>query len=101
MNKMKKNFLMFAALVATTVGFTACSSENDLPNEDPNERGVVKTQFTIAFPRKAVQGTRMAAGNVQLAPSDFRGITDIELYPFMEASIDGNTTLQFPKIKLY
>ena len=101
MNKMKKNFLMFAALVAATLGFTACSSENDLPNEDPNERGVVKTQFTIAFPRKAVQGTRMAAGNVQLAPSDFRGITDIELYPFMEASIDGNTTLQFPKIKLY
>ena len=104
MNKMKKYFLMFAALVATTLGFTACSSEDDLASAEQGqeqERGVVKTEFTIAFPQKAVQGTRMAASNVQLQPSQFRGISSMELYPFRAVSISGETPLEFTQINLY
>lgn len=101
MNKMKKNYLMFAALVATTLGFTACSSDDGLASAEQEERGVVKTEFTIAFPQKAVAGTRMAAGNVQLNPSNFRGISGMKLYPFIGESINGETVLQFPQINLY
>lgn len=90
MNKMKKNFLMFVALVATTVGFTACSSEDDLANAEQGqeqERGVVKTQFTISIPQGTSGTTRMASGTVQAGENlaSFRGIKNIELYPFKEA----------------
>ena len=87
MNKMKKNFLMFAALVAATLGFTACSSDDGLASAEQGqeqERGVVKTQFTISIPQGTSGTTRMAAGTVQAGETldDFRGIKDIELYPF-------------------
>lgn len=102
MDKMKKYLMLFAALVVTTVGFTACSSEDDLSSEEQaEERGVVKTEFTIAFPQKAVQGTRMAASNVQFQPSQFRGISSMELYPFRAVSISGETPLEFTQINLY
>ena len=52
MNKMKKNFLMFVALVAATLGFTACSSEDDLASAEQDVQGTVKTEFTISFPTK-------------------------------------------------
>ena len=90
MNKMKKNFLMFAALVATTLGFTACSSDDGLASAEQGqeqERGVVKTQFTISIPQGTSGTTRLAAGTVQAAENlaTFRGIKNIELYPFKEA----------------
>lgn len=104
MNKMKKNFLMFAALVATTVGFTACSSEDDLANAEQEERSVVKTEFSISFPQK-VGTTRMSAATIQAQGQAFRGIRDIELYPFNVDSagvINTSTTLDLPTpIKLY
>ena len=68
MNKMKKYLMMFAALVATTVGFTACSSEDDLASAEQGqeqERGVVKTQFTISIPQVTSGTTRMTAAVVQ------------------------------------
>lgn len=87
MNKMKKNYLMFAALVATTLGFTACSSEDGLADAEQGqqqERGVVKTQFTISIPQANSGMTRLASDKVQSteALKDFRGIRGIELYPF-------------------
>ena len=88
MNKMKKYLMMFAALVATTVGFTACSSEDDLAGaEQEQERGVVKTQFTISIPQGTSGTTRMAAGTVQAGENyaSFLGIRNIELYPFKTA----------------
>ena len=93
MNKMKKNFLMFAALVATTVGFTACSSEDDLANAEQEARGVVKTEFTISIPQRTSGVTRMTTATVQGQMSGnaqnptFRGIQDIFLYP-----LPGNAT---------
>ena len=90
MNKMKKYLMMFAALVATTAGFTACSSEDDLASAEQGqeqERGVVKTQFTISIPQGTSGTTRMAAGTVQAGENldAFRGIGNIELYPFKTA----------------
>ena len=85
MNNMKKYLMMFAALVATTVGFTACSSEEELANAEQGqeqERGVVKTEFSISFPQKIGGTTRMSASTIQDAGQTFRGIRDIELYPF-------------------
>ena len=102
MNKMKKNFLMFVALVAATLGFTACSSDDGLASAEQGqeqERGVVKTQFTISIPQGTSGTTRMASGIVQAteALADFRGIKDIELYPFDTqvgvGSISGTTTI--------
>lgn len=87
MNKMKKNFLMFVALVATTLGFTACSSDDGLASAEQGqeqERGVVKTQFTISVPQASSGTTRMTAAVVQNEGTlaQFRGITGIRLYPF-------------------
>jgi len=95
--KMKKYLLMFAALVATAA-FTACSSEEDLANaEQEQERGVVKTQFTISVPQGTSGTTRMASGIVQATEAlvDFRGIKEIELYPFNTqlGSITTSTTI--------
>ena len=62
---MKKYLLFFTALIATTVTFTACSSEEDLAEnagqELEQERGVVKTQFTISIPQGTSGTTRMAS----------------------------------------
>ena len=87
MDKMKKYLMMFAALVATTLGFTACSSEDDLASAEQGqeqERGVVKTQFTISIPQVTSGTTRMTADVVQNEGTlaQFRGITGIRLYPF-------------------
>ena len=95
MNKMKKNFLMFVALVAATLGFTACSSEDDLASAEQGqeqERGVVKTEFSISFPQKVGGTTRMTASTIQDAGQPFRGIRDIELYPFKDDSTNVITT---------
>ena len=93
MNKMKKNFLMFVALVAATLGFTACSSEDDLANAEQEARRVVKTEFTISIPQRTSGVTRMTTATVQGQMSGnaqnptFRGIQDIFLYP-----LPGNAT---------
>lgn len=103
MNKMKKNFLMFVALVATTVGFTACSSEDDLANAEQEGSGVVKTDFTISFPKQMSGTTRQTTEIVQgQATPVFRGITGIELMPFTAAKSAITTSSTIPSsINLY
>ena len=96
MNKMKKNFLMFVALVAATLGFTACSSDDDLANAEQDVQGTVKTEFTISFPTKMASTTRQSVAVVQGQASPvFRGISGITLRPFMVAkeNISANTPL--------
>lgn len=76
--------------------FTACSSDSDVAEDVTSaERGVVKTEFTISFPAKVAGTTRMSDANVQDEPDDFRGISDIELYPFDVAasSVAGTTAI--------
>lgn len=97
-NMMKKNCLfLLAAFAAVILSLTACSSsdEADLttpeqPTEPDADRGVVKTEFTISFPKKMVSGNRRLAGKaVQLSADDFRGITNMELYPFSKTTLEG------------
>ena len=86
MNKMKKYLMMFAALVATTVGFTACSSEDDLASAEQEGHGVVKADFTISFPKQMSGVTRQSEAVVQgQSTPEFRGISGIELMPFSAA----------------
>jgi predicted small secreted protein len=92
--KMKKYLLIFAAFVAASVSFTACSSEEDLAGQDA--QGTVKTEFTISFPTKMASSTRQSIIVVQgQATPVFRGISGITLRPFLAAkeNITANTTL--------
>ena len=100
MDKMKKYLLMLADLFVAAISFTACSSEEDLANaEEEQERGVVKTEFTISIPQRLSGVTRMTTAIVQgqettggeQAPV-FRGIQNIFLYPLNNNA----TTLKTP-----
>lgn len=86
MNMMKKYLFMLAAFIAVAATFTACSSEEDAVSSAEQERGMVKTEFTISFPQTTTGMTRLSADVVQVAAESnltkFRGIKDIHLYPF-------------------
>lgn len=94
--KTKKAFWHAAIAAIAICFFSACaSSEEDELQSSGNERGVVKTEFTIAFPQQ-MYGTRMALDVVQGQSSPkFRGIQNIELRPFSSAvsGISSSTTL--------
>ncbi|MBE6259619.1 MAG: hypothetical protein E7107_02170 [Prevotella sp.] len=82
---MKKYLFMLAMFFGTCLGFTACSSEEDAALNAEQERGVVKTQFTISFPTKMAAGTRQSITVVQgQATPTFRGINSIILRPFTD-----------------
>lgn len=107
MIKLDKFALMGAFVLTGALGFTACSSDDDLGNSDtPNLTGdVVKTQFAINVPH--AQGTRMSA-DVTQDGKDFRGMDNIRLIPFdlqttpTEASkpLTGSETLLYNAITL-
>lgn len=82
---MKKfNQLAYAGtlLLAGTLGFAACSSDDDMANVNPSYDGEsVKTQFSIAVTQKANKGSRMTDSQAQ-EDEDFDGMTNIKLYPF-------------------
>lgn len=97
-----KVFLM-AMLVTMTAFLTACNSEDSVTDAYANgDRGVVKTEFTISFPQTTTGLTRLGADVVQVPDGEnvvaFRGIKDIELYPFKDATgdIDETTTVPTP-----
>lgn len=92
--KMKKYLFMSAVLFTAAIGFTACSSEDDLAGAE-EDRGVVKADFTISFPQQMGGFTRQSEAVVQgQLPPVFRGIQDIKLLPFNVAktSISASTT---------
>lgn len=75
---------MGAIALVGAVGFTACSSEDDLTaQQNPTFDGEsVKTQFAISIPY-AGKGTRLAEDIVQgQTPPTFRGMSNIKLIPF-------------------
>lgn len=89
---MKKNSiyaLMSAIALAGSVGFSGCSSEEEVinnPNYDP-ETNSVKAQFAISLGDNVV-GTRMSDVNTQAAgtAASFRGLANILLIPFKSGS---------------
>lgn len=69
-----------AALLIGAVGFTGCSSEDELVNTNPVTGEVVKTQFAISIP--GATQTRMGQDIVQSTGNPFRGMTNVRLVPF-------------------
>lgn len=74
---------MGAIALVGAVGFTACSSEDDLTaQQNPTFDGEsVKTQFAISIPYAGGNGTRMSADNTQDA-GNFLGMKDLRLIAF-------------------
>lgn len=95
---MKKfNQLAYAGtlLLAGTLGFAACSSDDDMANVNPSYDGEsVKTQFSIAVTQKANKGSRMTANQAQ-EDGAFDGMKKIKLYPFAlgSSTLSSTTTI--------
>ena len=92
---MKKYLFMLATLFSAAIGFTACSSEEDVAGSE-EDRGVVKADFTISFPQQMSGITRQSTEIVQGQTTPvFRGISGIELMPFTAAKSDvsGESTI--------
>lgn len=85
---MKNLALMGAIALTGAVGFTACSSSDDVTVNNPDfnpETNSVKTQFTISLP-SGLNQTRQVSAVTQ--ESGFRGIEKIKLIPYTLASGD-------------
>lgn len=96
MKKIKFFALMSAIALASTIGFTACSSSEDVtePTTDVNptyDGSSVRTQF--AFNIAKASPTRMSAANVQEADyPEFLGMNHMFLLPFAETPDANKTT---------
>lgn len=95
---MKKLFylaMMGAIAFTGAIGFTACSSEDDVANNPTFDGESVKTSFALNIPY-AQKGTRMAETTVQgQATPVFRGMENIFLFPLSQAPTAGSDN-QFP-----
>lgn len=89
MKKMKNLALMGAIALTSAVGFTACSSSDDLGDNSPNinqDNATVKTAITMNIGRGGQ--TRMASAVTQTNDQAFRGMFNVYIYP---ASVYDNT----------
>lgn len=109
MTKLKNFAYMGAIALMGTVGFTACSSDDELAaGPDPIVSGeTVKTQFAINIPHAT--GTRMSGTTTQAGTgATFRGMTDIRLVPFdlattpstVTSPVEATTTFNYNAIQL-
>lgn len=87
---------MGAIALVGAVGFTACSSDDDLtaPQNPTFDGESVKTQFAISIPGASKNGTRLSeyVTQGQGASSTFRGMTNIRLVPFKSTASFSSTT---------
>lgn len=87
---------MGAIALVGAVGFTACSSDDDLtaPQNPTFDGESVKTQFAISIPGASKNGTRLSEDVTQGqgASSNFRGMTNIRLVPFKSTGSFASTT---------
>ena len=95
--KTKKAFRHAAIAAIAICSFSACaSSEEDELQNSENERGVVKTEFTISFPQQMGARTRQSEAIVQGQTTPvFRGLQKIELRPFSikAENVSSNTNI--------
>lgn len=86
---------MGAIALVGAVGFTACSSEDDLTaQQNPTFDGEsVKTQFAISIPAAGKTGTRLSEDIVQGQSTPvFRGMNNIRLIPLASTGAVSTTT---------
>ncbi len=83
---MKKiKFYAYAGAIAllSTVGFTACSSEDDVAEVNPTYDGTnVRTDFAFSIAGGPMSGTRMTGDNTLQATGAFKGMKNMYLLPF-------------------
>ena len=86
---------MGAIALVGAVGFTACSSDDDLtaPQNPTFDGESVKTQFAINIPA-AGKSTRMSGDNTQQATGSFLGMQNIKLLPLNVEAADGRALVQ-------
>lgn len=91
MKKFNKFGYASAMLLATAMGFTGCSSDDEMENINPTYDGSsVKTQFSISLTQKANKGGRMSSAEVGIG--EFQGINNIKLYHLAsEPNADAHT----------
>ena len=95
MKKYNKFGYAGALLLAGLVSFSACSSDDELADVNPNynpETETVKTQFAISVPYAGKSG-RMSAEMTQQDGNNFRGIENIWLLPLTTSGVTGNEAL--------
>lgn len=89
---------MGAIALVGAVGFTACSSDDDLtaPQNPTFDGESVKTQFAINIPYAGGKDTRLGQNIVQgQTPNPtFRGMNNIRLVPFTSEIVDNPTVTQ-------
>ena len=94
---MKNLALMGAIALTGSVGFTACSSSDDMTVNNPDfnpETNSVKTEFTISLPNYVGSITRQTAGVAQAQTTPvFRGMQNIKLIPYGAAVENTSTPL--------
>lgn len=72
-----------ALLLAGTMGFAACSSDDEVADVNPSYDGSsVKAQFSINIPANATQ-SRMTSGQAQEETNAFLGMKNIKLFPLI------------------
>ena len=70
-------------LLAGTMGFAACSSDDEVADVNPSYDGSsVKAQFSINIPANATQ-SRMTSGEAQEVNNAFLGMKNIKLFPLI------------------
>ena len=86
MKRMKNFALMSAIALTSAVGFTACSSSDDVAETNPNynpETNSVKTEFAISLPNYVGSTTRQTAVVAQAQETPvFRGMQNMVLIPY-------------------
>ena len=73
-----------ALLLAGTMGFAACSSDDEVADVNPSYDGSsVKAQFSINIPANMGKSGRMSAGQAQQNDEAFLGMRKINLFPLV------------------
>ena len=90
-----KKFFVFGMIGAMALSFNACTSDDEVANENIDQKEV-KTRFALSLTNSVK--TRMDADLAQV-DEQFRGMKDIQLFPFSTA-ISATTTIQNNPIAL-
>lgn len=90
-----KKFFVFGMIGAMALSFNACTSDDEVANENIDQKEV-KTRFALSLTNSVK--TRMDADLAQV-DQQFRGMKDIQLFPFSSA-ISATTTIQNNPIAL-